>query len=139
MIFIGLGSNMGNKEKNIHEALVRLQTYNVKILKTSSLIVTAPWGNLNQEDFVNAVAEVAFDGTPLQLLDACLEVEKQMGRIREEKWGPRIIDLDIIEFHRFQIQSERLILPHPFYTQRAFVLEPLRELYPDWQPTMVDL
>ncbi|MFK7922555.1 MAG: 2-amino-4-hydroxy-6-hydroxymethyldihydropteridine diphosphokinase [Bacteroidia bacterium] len=138
MIFIGLGSNEGNPAKNLREALNLMPAYGIEVLRCSALYRTEPWGITDQAVFVNAVAEVSFGGEALALLDALLTIETEMGRVRHFKWGPRLIDLDVLEFHRQEIDSERLQLPHPYYPDRDFVLVPLAELEPDWIPTGSD-
>lgn len=133
MIFLSLGSNLGDKRANLEKALELLALEGVEIARISSFYETAPWGNLNQDDFVNIVVEVIFDGSPAELLEIALATEQKMGRIRLEKWGPRCIDIDIIDFHRQQIQTETLTLPHPYYKERDFVMIPLKELVPNWE------
>lgn len=132
MIFIGLGSNMGDKKANIMTALKLLAEKGIAILRVSSLYETAPWGILNQDDFVNAVAEVAFEGSAEELLRILLDTEILMGRVRMVKWGARLIDIDIIDFHRQIIDNEYITIPHPYYPQRDFVMTPLKELEPNW-------
>lgn len=132
MIFLGVGTNLGNKAQNILQSYEYLETSGVKILRKSALYHSAAWGIREQDSFFNAVIEVEYDGEAEELLDICLEVEKQMGRERLYKWGPRIIDIDIIFFHDVFLRSRKLSLPHPYYSQRAFVLAPLAELEPDW-------
>jgi len=135
MIFLGLGSNIGDKVANIVRALKLLEAGGVTINRVSSFYQTPPWGIRDQEAFINIVCEVDFVGAPEELLDICLHIEEKMGRKRIIKWGPRLIDIDIIEFHREMIQTPTLTLPHPYYLERDFVLVPLAELAPHWQPT----
>ena len=116
-------------------ALDLLKLYQVHILRVSSYYISEPWGVRSQDDFINAVAEVSFDGTASELLSIVLEVEKHMGRIRRVKWGPRLIDIDILEFKREIHKVPDLSIPHPFYPMRNFVLIPFAELEPDWIPT----
>ncbi|MDW3647830.1 MAG: 2-amino-4-hydroxy-6-hydroxymethyldihydropteridine diphosphokinase [Bacteroidia bacterium] len=132
MIFLGVGTNLGDKKKNILQAYELLEEKEVKILRKSSFYKSAAWGIRDQNSFLNSVIEVSFEENAERLLEICLEVEKEMGRKRLFKWGPRLIDLDIISFHHEKHHSEKLILPHPFYTQRAFVLSPLAELEENW-------
>ncbi len=99
------------------------------------MVETPPWGLIEQPSFINAVCEIDFTGSAPDLLDILQKIENDMGRIRTEKWGPRVIDLDILEFNREIHLGERLTLPHPFYPERTFVLEPLAELEPHWVPT----
>lgn len=133
MIFLSLGSNVGDKTANLDTALGLLHLYGVRIVRVSSYYGTTPWGYIEQDDFVNAVAEVAFSGGAHELLAIALQIERSMGRIRLQKWGPRIIDIDIIDFFRQKINTETLTLPHRFYQERDFVLLPLRELEPLWE------
>lgn len=133
MIFLSFGSNLGDKTANIDTALGLLHLHGVGVVRVSSYYGTAPWGYTQQDDFVNAVAEVKFGGTPQELLDIALRIEHKMGRVRIQKWGPRIIDIDIVDFHRQHVHTDSLNLPHPYYHERDFVLLPLRELEPDWE------
>lgn len=135
MIFIGLGSNIGDTRGHLTQALALLEQQQVQILRASSLYETEPWGYADQDWFLNAVCEVAWAGTPQELLEVLLQTELQLGRRREIHWGPRIIDLDLIEFQGITLQQEHLTLPHPAYPERDFVLVPLAELEPDFVPT----
>ncbi|MEM7371281.1 MAG: 2-amino-4-hydroxy-6-hydroxymethyldihydropteridine diphosphokinase [Bacteroidota bacterium] len=135
MIFLGLGSNIGNKVDNLRNSIFQMEESNIHVLRCSAVYRTPAWGIEAQEDFVNAVCEVQFAGTAEELLTALLGIEQMMGRRRIMKWGPRLIDLDILEFHRQQVISEHLTLPHPYYPQRSFVLAPFQDLEPDWIPT----
>ncbi|MEZ4826747.1 MAG: 2-amino-4-hydroxy-6-hydroxymethyldihydropteridine diphosphokinase [Bacteroidia bacterium] len=135
MIFLGLGSNMGEKVQNIISALDHLSAAGVHTLRRSRLFVTPPWGVENQDSFLNIVAEVYYDGNAEDLLQILLNTEQTMGRYRYYKWGPRLIDIDILEFHREVHNTESLKLPHPYYPQRTFVLVPFADLEPDWVPT----
>ncbi|MFK7973126.1 MAG: 2-amino-4-hydroxy-6-hydroxymethyldihydropteridine diphosphokinase [Bacteroidia bacterium] len=135
MIFLGLGSNKGNRHAQIARALGELSLAGVHVLRCASLIETPPWGNEDQPAFINTVVEVAYDGSAQELLTIVLSIETNMGRIREEKWGPRVIDIDILEFRRHIIDEPGLQIPHPWYTSRAFVLRSMVELEPYWVPT----
>ena len=135
MIIIGLGSNIGQKEENIHRSIELITQAGVEVVNLSSLYASEPWGILRQASFVNAIAEVHFEGTAIELLDILLETEIDMGRKRIFKWGPRLIDLDIIEFRAQRIHTDRLQIPHPYYRERNFVLIPLEELYPEFIPS----
>jgi 2-amino-4-hydroxy-6-hydroxymethyldihydropteridine diphosphokinase len=136
--FLGLGSNrhgpLGSPADYVEAALGRLQLADgLELLARSRLYRTAPWGNTQQDEFVNAVARISCELPPEELLDTLKAVERDMGRQRGEKWGPRRIDLDILTFGDCQLNSERLTLPHPLMHERAFVLVPLLELEPDFQ------
>ncbi|GAB5428811.1 MAG: hypothetical protein Devi2KO_22700 [Devosia indica] len=101
----------------------------------STVIRTKAWGKTDQPDFANMAATVETDLLPVDLLHACLDIERDMGRVRHEVWGPRLIDIDIIAYERVEMDSTKLILPHRFAHERDFVLDPLREISPetaDW-------
>lgn len=135
MIFLGLGSNIGDRIDNLKKSIVEMERKGIRLIRCSSFYQTPAWGITDQEDFINAVCEVAYDGTAQSLLSRLLEIEQNMGRIRQYKWGPRLVDLDILEFHRQEINQPHLRIPHPYYPQRAFVLLPFKELEADWIPT----
>lgn len=132
-ILLGLGGNIGNKAAKIREAVTRLEMAGVEIGQVSGLYKTPPWGITEQEEFLNAVAKGTFRGTPQQLLEIALRTEDEMGRERIIKWGPRIIDIDLLDFHQQIIDQENLKLPHPFIAKRPFVLIPLAEIEPDFE------
>ena len=132
---IGLGSNMegplGSPKDYIQAALEQLASEpSIELIRSSPLYRSAPWGNPDQDDFVNAVAELATELGPLELLDRLLSVEDALGRRRGDKWGPRLIDLDLLSFDDLEIEEKRLSLPHPHMHQRAFVLLPLLNIDP---------
>lgn len=129
--YIMLGSNMGNKEENFKNAMKKIEEVNgIKISKVSSFIVTEPWGNQNQEEFLNGAIEVKTYLTPRELMRELLRIENELGRVREIKWGPRIIDLDIVLYDDIVSNDEFVILPHPLMHLREFVLKPLNEIAP---------
>jgi 2-amino-4-hydroxy-6-hydroxymethyldihydropteridine diphosphokinase len=129
MIAIGLGSNLGERDDNIHQAIQQLAANpKITLLKQSSLYNTSPVSHIPQPDFLNAVILIETTLSPEELLQTCLTIENQLGRIRQERWGPRVIDLDLLFFHDYQSSTETLILPHPYFHQRAFVLIPLSEI-----------
>lgn len=131
--FIGLGSNQGDGPEHIKRALLELvRNKTLRVARVSSLYRTAPWGHQAQPDFTNAVAEIETGLTPLELLSVLLKTEQQLGRIRSGvRWGPRIIDLDLLCCDQNQQHTPELHLPHPRMQQRAFVLVPLLELEPE--------
>ncbi|GAB4427075.1 MAG: 2-amino-4-hydroxy-6-hydroxymethyldihydropteridine diphosphokinase [Bacteroidia bacterium] len=135
MIFIGLGSNIGDKAAHIREALRLLVLHGVVLRRVASLWQTPPWGVTAQDWFLNTVCEVGYAGEPEALLTCLLDTEREMGRQRVQKWGPRLIDIDLLEFDHQRRMSNFLTLPHPYYTRREFVLAPLAELAPDYLPT----
>lgn len=128
--YIGLGSNQGDKMANLDAALEKLAQHNIKLIKTSSRIETKPWGGVVQENFLNQVAEIETWLTPKELLQTLLEIEAQIGRVRDIRWGPRLIDLDILYIGQEKIYSSSLIVPHPYVAERAFVLKSLLEIAP---------
>ena len=129
--YIGLGSNIGDKEEYLKEAINKISSEkNIKIIKQSSFITTKPWGYLEQEDFLNAVAEVETILEAEELMDLLLKVEEELNRERKIKWGPRTIDLDILMYDEVISSDEKVILPHPRMHEREFVLKPLNEIAP---------
>jgi 2-amino-4-hydroxy-6-hydroxymethyldihydropteridine diphosphokinase len=127
LAYIGLGSNLGDREASIREA-ARL----IGSRRLSTIIETEPWGNERQPRFLNAVAELETELEPQALLDLLLGVERQLGRERDgTRWGPRAIDLDLLLYGDRALELPGLTVPHPFLAERLFVLEPLAELAPD--------
>ena len=130
--YLCLGSNLNNPETQVQKALQKLrENPNISILKSSSLIQTKPVGNINQPDFYNQVIEVETSYSSDELLQKALNLENQMGRVRSEHWGPRIIDIDILLYEDEIKHTQDLILPHPEMTKRKFVLELLCSIAPD--------
>ena len=131
--YIALGANIGDRVANIEQALVKLGAADgIRIVRTSSFLENpAVVGPPDSPPFLNAVAEVETTLPPTELLAHLLQIESGMGRRRREKWGPRIIDLDLILFGNQIIDAPNLTVPHPFMHQRRFVLQPLAELAPD--------
>lgn len=129
---IGFGSNIGDKAANIAQAVALLTGEgDVRLVRSSRLYRTAPWGVLDQEWFVNACISVETSLTPLELLRRCLGVEEEMKRVRERRWGPRVIDVDVLTYGDATLDGAELTLPHPRITERAFVLVPLAEIAPN--------
>ena len=128
--FIGLGTNMGDKQLQLETALEKIKDRGIHLLQTSTRIETEPWGGVEQDAFLNQVAEVETWMTPEDLLETLLAIEQEMGRVREIKWGPRVIDLDLLYMEDTICYSPSLILPHPYVAERAFVLESLNEIAP---------
>lgn len=126
LAYVGLGSNLGDRAALLEAAILRLRP-----LRVSRVVETEPWGRADQPRFLNAVAEIDTDLEPQALLDTLLEVERDFGRVRAERWGPRAIDLDLLLYEDRVIRTERLDVPHPRLAERRFVLEGLAELCPD--------
>ncbi len=128
--YIGIGSNIGDKKANCLQAVDHLKETG-SVTRVSSLYYTEPIGYKEQEDFINAVAAVETTLSPVELLSACKSIEARMGRKRTVRWGPRIIDLDILLFGNLIVNQPELIIPHPLMAARKFVLAPLTEIAPD--------
>ncbi len=131
--YIGLGANLGEPRHQLREAVRQLrQEPAISSLRCSSCYQSAPWGDADQPPFLNAVVAVETTLEPLALLESCQRIERRLGRVRnpERPWGPRQVDLDLLLYDKAVMASDRLTLPHPWICQRAFVLQPLLELWP---------
>ncbi|RDI99787.1 2-amino-4-hydroxy-6-hydroxymethyldihydropteridine diphosphokinase [Dyella solisilvae] len=130
--FVALGSNLGDARAQVQEAFAALARLpDTRLLAQSPLYLTPPWGVLDQPPFVNAVARLDTTLSPHALLDALLAIERAAGRVRDgQRWGPRILDLDVLYMDGVSLSDERLQLPHPRIGERAFVLLPLNDLAP---------
>ncbi|WP_415273452.1 2-amino-4-hydroxy-6-hydroxymethyldihydropteridine diphosphokinase [Bacillus siamensis] len=129
--YIGLGSNMGDREHYLRRAVAMLSRHDgVTVSKVSSIYETDPVGYEDQDQFLNMAVEVKTSLTPFELLDVTQSIEAELGRTREIRWGPRTADLDILLYNRENIETERLIVPHPRMYERLFVLAPLKEICP---------
>jgi len=129
--YLGLGSNLGDRNTNLADAITRLACDSLRILRTSSVWETAPRDVLDQPWFLNQVVEVESDLLPRQLFQRIQRIEREMGRQRRMPKGPRLIDIDILLYGNAVVKSEDLEIPHPRMTERRFVLAPLAELAPD--------
>ena len=129
---LGLGGNIGDPAHAIAEALRALDARpDSRVVAVSGLYRTPPWGKTDQADFFNACAGIETSLSPEGLLEACLGIEREMKRVRTERWGPRTIDIDVLTFGALEQGSEALQLPHPRMTARGFVLKPLADFAPD--------
>jgi 2-amino-4-hydroxy-6-hydroxymethyldihydropteridine diphosphokinase len=127
--FVGLGANLGDPEQQLQHALARLEREpQIAIASLSSLYRSAPLGPAGQPDYLNAVAAIDTDLAAIELLDRLQGIENALGRRRGERWGPRVIDLDLLLYGSEIIDEPRLRVPHPELPQRNFVLQPLIEL-----------
>ena len=127
--YIGIGSNLGTSGKNCVEAIEKISSNaNIKIISKSSFYKTAPIGDIEQDWFINSVIRVDTKLNPKELLLTLLNIESEMGRIRKEKWGPRLIDLDLLFYDKLILNQEGITLPHPEMQKRNFVLVPLNEI-----------
>ena len=127
---IGLGSNVGDRAQHIGNAVGALAELG-RLIRVSPLYETAPVGGPEQGPYLNAVVLIDTELAPQELLQRCLEIEKDAGRTRRERWGPRTLDLDILLYGDTELDEPGLTVPHPRMTERRFVLEPLLEVWPD--------
>lgn len=129
---LGLGSNMGDKRAHIAGAIeILTATGDMRLVARSRDYRSAPWGKTDQDWFVNACIAVATRLTAHEVLQRCFEAERQLGRVRQDRWGPRSIDCDVLVFGDTISNTPELTLPHPRITERAFVLVPLIEIAPE--------
>jgi len=126
--YLGLGSNLGRRSRNLSAARRRLRHKGARIQRQSRVIETEPWGVADQPRFLNQVVEVDWPGTPRQLLKAAKQVEVEGGRKPSRRWGPRVIDVDILLFGDQRLKQRGLVIPHPRIVEREFVRESLAEL-----------
>ncbi len=131
IVYLGLGSNLGDRQKNILEAVRRLDACGAHAIKLSSIIETSPAGGPPQGLFLNAVLKVETSLPPLDLLKTCQTIEAELGRIRDVINGPRTIDIDILMYDELEMLTPDLALPHPRMKDRDFVMRPLREIAPE--------
>ena len=129
--YLGLGSNVGDRRANLQQAVDLLDVEpGIRVTHTSDVWETDPVGGPSQPDFLNAVVGVRTQLTPWALLAACARVEHALGRVRDVRWGPRTIDVDILLMQNTVMSDPKLTVPHPRITERAFVLLPLLQLAP---------
>ena len=130
-VYIGIGSNIGDRQGFIRRALELMPYYGVHVEKVSKIIETPPYGYKEQPPFLNCVAEVVTFLPPLRLLKALQDIEHRLGRVRVIRWGPRTIDLDILFYDDLVVETSYLKIPHPDMENRLFVLKPLAEIAPE--------
>ena len=131
-VFLGLGSNLGDRGANVQQALTDLERWGVKVILSSSLYETEPVGNIDQPRFLNMTVKASTDRSPEDLLTVVLSIERSLGRVRRGKWGPRTIDVDILFYGDRVVGESGLVIPHPRLHERRFVLEPMNEIAPDF-------
>ncbi|MCL2217214.1 MAG: 2-amino-4-hydroxy-6-hydroxymethyldihydropteridine diphosphokinase [Defluviitaleaceae bacterium] len=129
-IYLGLGSNIGDTKLNLDVALEKIRHEGINVTACSSYHRTKPVGPIPQDDYLNCVAQAETLLTPQELIKNLLEIESALGRVREERWGPRIIDIDVLFYDDLICSNPDIILPHPRLHERLFVLEPFCELNP---------
>ncbi len=135
-IFLSLGSNLSDRKANLLNARVVLERLG-RIISLSPTYQTDAWGKTDQPAFYNQVIEMSSDLDPNQFLSETLAIEHELGRVREEKWGPRVIDIDILFYGNRIVNDQNLIVPHPGIASRKFVLVPLADIAPEFvHPTL---
>lgn len=132
--YLGIGSNMGDKQKYLSDAVMALGAYpEIEVKKVSEFIITEPYGGVEQEEFLNGALEIETIFGPEELLEVLHKIEHEAGRERKVHWGPRTLDLDILFYDRICYESDDLIIPHPDLENRIFVLQPLSTIAPYWR------
>ena len=132
IVFLGIGTNLGNRESNLEQAVARIEEYVGPVLDSSSIYETEPWGFQAKDEFLNKVVKVETELTPSEILERILIIESIMGRVRsKERYSSRLIDIDILICEDMIIDEENLKIPHPLLHQRRFVLVPLCEVASD--------
>lgn len=130
--YLGLGGNLGNREETLWKAIEMINSEKgINVSAVSPIYETEPWGNENQPKFLNLVIQIETMLEPKELLERCMSIENALGRVRKEHWGARTIDIDILSMTGIESDGETLVLPHPYLTERAFVLMPLFDIAPD--------
>lgn len=129
-IYLGLGSNLGDRRANIDKSLSLLVKNGINILKHSTIIETKPVGGPEQNKFLNSVIKAETELSPFELLEVINNIEKNLGRVRTIVNGPRTIDIDILLYNKIKVNDSNLSIPHPHMLKRHFVLTPLKEIEP---------
>ena len=130
--YLGLGSNIGDRKQQLLKAIDLIGNIKgIKVTKQSSIYETAPIGYTDQPNFLNLCLEIETELSPQQLLKHCLDIEQQLHRVREIRWGPRTLDIDILLYSDNIIETDNLSIPHPRMQERAFVLIPLNDIASD--------
>lgn len=136
-VYLSIGTNIGDRKRNLQEAVKMLvQTDGVAVKKISSIYETAPVGYVDQDSFLNICVYLQTDKNAEDMLLCCQEIENELGRVRLIRWGPRIIDLDILLYNEVNMETEHLTIPHPRMYERAFVLIPLMEVVQTMTPQL---
>jgi 2-amino-4-hydroxy-6-hydroxymethyldihydropteridine diphosphokinase len=129
-VFVGIGSNLENRLKNIEDAIENIKLKGLKILKRSPVYETSPYGLKEQPDFLNCVIEIETTESAQETFNILQQIEKKMGRVKALRWGPRIIDLDILFYDNIILNTPELKIPHPDMQNRFFVLKPFSDIAP---------
>ncbi|GAA4456271.1 2-amino-4-hydroxy-6-hydroxymethyldihydropteridine diphosphokinase [Nibrella saemangeumensis] len=131
-VYLLLGANLGERSATVMKARELIHLLIGPVTRVSALYETAPWGVTDQPSFLNQVLVTETDMSPQRVLDQIQTIEQNLGRIRYDKWGARVIDIDILYYSQYVFQSDRLAIPHPYLHQRRFTLVPLCEIAPDF-------
>jgi len=135
--YLSLGSNLGNRWQYLQDAVQKIEVLIGECSQKSAIYESMPWGKTDQTWFLNQVLEVQTDLLPLAVLEQCLAIENQLDRQRIEKWGARTMDIDVLFYEDLMIDTNRLKVPHPYISERRFVLEPLHEIAPNFQHPII--
>ena len=131
ILYISIGSNLRDREENCRNAIKLLKENGIAVKKQSRMYETEPWGIKDQPKFINMAIKVETDKKPEDLFRILKEIEKEIGRTETTKWGPRVIDIDILFYEDLILKTDNLEIPHPLLHEREFVLKPLCEIAPD--------
>ncbi|WP_341228527.1 2-amino-4-hydroxy-6-hydroxymethyldihydropteridine diphosphokinase [uncultured Arcticibacterium sp.] len=131
-VFLGIGSNLGDRETSISNAIDNIGRSLGKVIKVAPTISTKAWGKTDSPDYLNTVVQIETELLPLELIEKVLALEAKLGRTRTEKWASRVIDIDILYFNNWYFNTPNLVVPHPYISERVFVLEPLANIAPDF-------
>jgi 2-amino-4-hydroxy-6-hydroxymethyldihydropteridine diphosphokinase len=132
LLYLSLGSNLNDRYTNLRRAIAKLQRH-MSITAISPVYATEAWGDTNQPSFLNVCLAASTKMTPRELLHLAKCIEEEMGRQPTRRWGPRLIDIDILFYDKLILRDEALIIPHPHIAERAFVLAPLADIIPDFR------
>ena len=138
-VYLGIGTNIGDRIQNINDALdaiTHLPSTNVTAV--SSLYETEPWGYTDQDNFYNICIEIETELSPNGILGACLGIEAALGRVRTFRYAPRVIDIDVLLYENVSMDTQELTVPHPKIQDRAFVLVPLKDVFPEMKMNDID-
>ncbi|MFT5512485.1 MAG: 2-amino-4-hydroxy-6-hydroxymethyldihydropteridine diphosphokinase [Bacteroidia bacterium] len=138
LLVLSLGTNIGERAQNLINALAGLAKLFGEPSELSAVYETPPWGNEDQNAFLNMAVIYSTNIKPAVVLDSILHLELDLGRVRQEKWGPRLIDIDVLFYGNMVYQSDILEIPHPYLQERKFVLEPLNEIAPDFKHPLLE-
>lgn len=131
-VVVGLGSNLGDRLGTLREAVRRIDALpSARVSARSHVYETAPVGEVPQGPFLNAAVALSWEGEPVELMTALLAIERSLGRVRDVRWGPRTLDLDVLWVEDLVLAEPSLVVPHPYLVERAFALAPLLEVAPD--------